>query len=241
MSAELRHGYTLADIDAITRLAVRHDPSLAMDARTRYDIAYSDICLTLYEAEYPPHRGTLIRAGWQAIYREVRAAHRDRGRTGRLVSIADHPDSGMSRHWVKYWRSDGDSSVDEQVVDRIAVRQVLPSLTGAARVAVVALAATGSYQTAAAALGLSDGTFLQRMMRARRQWTAVWYGDETQHQRAACDRRARRDLADECGNGHPWRPETTGTTRRMRRGRLYETRYCMVCSRESAARGRRAA
>lgn len=235
---ELRHGYTLRDLEDMTRAAARHDLSLAMDVWTKRDIASSAIALVLYEAEHPPRRGDLIRAGWSAIYREVAEVRRGRGFTQALVSVADHPDSRMAPGWMRYWWHGHADPVDERVVERIAVWQVLPTLTTASRDAVVALAATGDYQDAADVLDLSESTLLRRLVRARRAYLAAWYGSETPHRPRRVDKRARPDLADVCGNGHQWAPETTGTTRKIKRGRLYEARYCKLCRREAAARAR---
>jgi len=44
----------------------------------------------------------------------------------------------------------------------------------------------------------------------------------------------------ECGNGHPWRVETTRWRRRVRGGRVTVERDCLVCKRESEHRRRKA-
>jgi uncharacterized protein YqiB (DUF1249 family) len=58
----------------IAHQACAADRSLASDITTRYDTAWSAIALALVEAEHWPRPEALVRAGWQAIYADVRAA-----------------------------------------------------------------------------------------------------------------------------------------------------------------------
>src|SRR5690606_16459965 len=64
---QIKHGYTLADLDDMARAAVAVDRLLVGDAHYRHSIAYSAIAEALYASEEPPDRAHLIRVGWQAI------------------------------------------------------------------------------------------------------------------------------------------------------------------------------
>jgi hypothetical protein len=68
---ELRHGYTLADLHALTRLAVHTAGSMATNWHERYDTAWSAIAEHLYATEHWPPQHDLVRAGQLAIYAVV--------------------------------------------------------------------------------------------------------------------------------------------------------------------------
>jgi len=229
---ELKHGYTLRDIDQMMHAAVIADRTLALDYQTRRDIAWSAIAAELYEADEPPHRQALIRVGWQAIYAEVRTMNRTRG-------YADgHTDEYELRpRFLMFWGKHVEPSHEERVVERVAVHQVLAQLRPTYRDAIAALAVHDNYQSAAAAMGLRQGAFNFRIAHARKELVALWLEHETPHHVRRTDRRvevAGKELATHCGNGHEWTAENTRWSRVKRSGG--KRRDCRACESERSRR-----
>lgn len=165
MNADLHvaHGFTMADLHEMAAAACRADRSLASDAHTRYSVAWSAIAeaLTLATEDEPPTRADLVRVGWQAIYREVREMRvmfgfKDRDGTN---GVATAP------RYVQYWTV-RHSDPEDGLIERIAVGQVLATLSEPYRDAVVALAVHGDYQAAAA-----YGRTLSTHCAAEHEWT----------------------------------------------------------------------
>ena len=65
------------------------------------------------------------------------------------------------------------------MVERLAVGQIWPLLTPGQREALETLAATGDYQAAADALGLSYHTFCRRLSAGRARFLGLWLEGET--------------------------------------------------------------
>lgn len=171
---ELRHGYTLADLNQMTRAAVMADRSGATPYPDRWDTAWSAIAIALYEAEHWPRRSTLIQAGWTAIYREVRDSRRHHGYRDR-----EH-DSGLGSApmFARYWCAP-EAPWTDRLLDRIAAAQVHSALSDRDRQVLDTLAAFGDLRTAAAALGIKDASFRTYVSQARRRWLALWHDGET--------------------------------------------------------------
>lgn len=219
------HGYTLRDIGRLTRAACAADRSMSADITTRYDIAWSAIAEHLCAAETPPDWNELTRVGWQAIYREVREMRvmfgfKDRdGTTG----VATAP------RYVQYWTV-LPATPEEGLIERIAVAQVLGTLTGTYRDAIVALAVHGNYQAAADALGIQYKALVARIGTARKQIRTLWFAPETAPPIKGTDRRVGsygKQLATHCREGHEWTPENT-YWRAGRNGRR-NVRTCRAC------------
>ncbi len=231
----LRHGYTLADVDAIARTAAVHDRSGAGDYDDRYTIAWSAAALALYEADTRPDRRDLVRAGWHAIYQEIRAARRDRGWSD---TPFDDWDRQLRPRFVTYWADRRITpSPEPPIVERTAVWQILPTLTPLCRDALVALAVHGGYQQAADALGISYVRYHNRVRLARAAVLRWWHEGETPHRMPGHDKRAASTTRTEtCKRGHPRTPETTREVRRLVRTRLYTIRTCRLCEQERSRR-----
>lgn len=237
---EIRYGYTLADLESMTRAAVVADRSMAMDIRDRRDIAWSAIAEALWTAETPPHRQDLIRTGWQAIYRAVREEYRQHGYADR-EQASGH---ASAPRFVEYWYTPVAASHEERIVERLAIRQVLAPLGQTYRDAVLALAVHGEYRAAAESMDLKRQAFSFRISRARRDTLARWFEGETPRQVRSTDRRVSSyTQSDCCPQGHEYTPENTIVARRIVRGTLRTSRRCRACQRDrdAARRGRGAA
>lgn len=227
---ELKHGYTLRDLQQMTHAAVMADRSMALDYRTRTDVAWSSIATALYEADEPPHRQSLIRTGWQAIYREARDTYRQRGYTD------DHAALEVRSRFVMFWGSQTVPSHEDGIVERLAVYEVLSRLTPTYLDAIIALAAHGNYQDAAASMGLKQGAFNFRVAEARRRLVRLWLEHETPRP-LRIDRRvevAGKALSTHCGKGHEYTPENTRW--RKNSGRRGMVRDCRACDTERSRR-----
>lgn len=231
----LRYGYTLDDIHQMTTAALRADRSLAMDYRDRRDIAWSAIVEHLYASDhYYPTREQLIRVGLQAIYRDITDNYRHRGYEGRVAASG----YGSAPRFAAYWLGlpQVTPSPEVRIVERVAAEQILPQLKPNESAAVHALAATGDYQAAAAALGISYMALLLRLGRARRRFLDLWHQHETPRRTQGHDRRVgsrSTPLAAACSHGHPWTPENTRwVSRRSRTAGSAKERRCRACDRD---------
>lgn len=227
---EVRHGYTLAELDGLARYAVAADRLMAMSATERFDIAWSAIALRLCEDETAPSRSELVQAGWQAIARHVRDGLRQRGyRDGTRDWSSAQPT--MPR-FVQFWGSPVTPSPEDGVVERLATRQVMTVLSGRYRDAIVALAVHDDYMAAAAALGINYKAFGMRIASARRAINRVWHEGETPRQVRRTDRRVEvhgQEPASCCRQGHEYTPENTYWRHRMLRGKPHRARVCREC------------
>lgn len=226
------HGYTMRDLHALAAAACRADRSLASDAHTRYDVAWSAIATALCEVAEPPARAELVRVGWQAIYNEVREmrhtfGHRDKDGTNEVAS---------SQRFRQYWTVPPERP-DEGIAERMAVPQILAVLRPTEREAVIALAVHDDYQRAALALGINYSTFTQRMTAARRRFRAHWYAPETAPPVKGTDRRIgsrSKPLATHCQGGkgpHEMTGDNVYRRPNPKPGKRGE-RVCRACERE---------
>lgn len=202
MTTEIAHGYTLADLNRLAAKACAADRSLAGDMTTRYDTAWSAIALALVEAERWPRPESLVRAGWQAIYAEIRAMQHTYG-------YSEHT-RDLGPRACAYWTRRPTDHAEDRVIEPLAVRQILPTLTPGQRAAVHALAVHDDYQAAADSLGLAYRTFCARIRAARAQFHARWYAPDTTPPRCGMDKRVRsHTLPNHCPHGHEFTPENT--------------------------------
>jgi len=235
IDVEAKHGFTLEDLEKMTRAAVVADRLLVGDVRYRHSIAYSAIAEALFASDEPPERGHLIRVGWQAIALDVRWSLRHAG----------YPDDGqpgddkLRPRFVQYWEDHKVApSHEPKIVEGLAAHQVVETLTPVYRDALVALAVHGTYQDAAEALGISYVAFKARITTARKQILARWFEGETPRRTFHTDRRvgvAGKELATHCSNGHEWTPENTRIRRRTLRGKPHKSRACRACERDRDA------
>ncbi|MFF7022978.1 hypothetical protein ACFY97_18495 [Streptomyces klenkii] len=231
---EVRHAYTLADLDRMAKAAVVADRSLASNIHLRYDIAWSAIALALAEADEPPLPQALVRAGWQAIYADVRQGWKLYG----VARDTGERTVGSSPRFAAYWRHTHEVPSEEGLIERIAVCQILDTLPVVYRDAVLALATHGTLHAAARALGISDVAMKGRITTAKRRFAARWYAPEAPP-RLRIDRRVgsyTAVLATHCAHGHEFTLENT----RWDRGRRGRVRRCRACERIRSAERRAA-
>jgi hypothetical protein len=180
----LRWGYNLADVDRLTRLSL-YRWNTHLDWRTRYELAWSAIAEALYAAAERPVPEALMHAAQDAIGSHVDADCRAHG--------WDREFHRPAPRFAVYW--DGqrhDRDPHEGLIERLALWQIWEELTPASRRAILALAATGTQQAAAASLGVSLSGFKHALERGRRQFFALWLEHETPSGCWGLDRRVYR-------------------------------------------------
>lgn len=228
-AAVVAHGYTLRDLDRIAAAACTYDRSMASDATTRYDVAWSAIAEALCSAEESPERHDLLTVGWRAIYAEVREmrhmfGHRDKDGTNEVAS---------SQRFRQYWTLPPERP-EEGMAERMAVPQILAVLRPTEREAVIALAVHDDYQAAADALGINYVAFTTRMSAARRRFRAHWYAPETAPPVKGTDRRVgsrTQPLRTHCRNGHELSGDNVYRRPNPKPGKRGE-RVCRICESE---------
>jgi DNA-directed RNA polymerase specialized sigma24 family protein len=186
---DLRHGYTLADLHAVARLAVHTAGPMASDWHDRYDTAWSAIAEALYAADRAPLRHDLVHAGRVAIYRVVSDERHHHGFYRAKTDGSQHG-PGSSPAFVTYWSRTSFPSPETRVVERVSLGQILPTLTGRQREAIAALAAHDEYGTAADSMGVKYSTFNSYISDARNRFLRLWHEGEKPPRTWGCDRRA---------------------------------------------------
>ncbi|WP_435600792.1 helix-turn-helix domain-containing protein [Streptomyces sp. C10-9-1] len=169
---EVAHGWTMGEIEHMTRLVLRLNRwHTAADGEEQYDAAWFGIVEYLLTADEPPGRGDLFRAGVAASDARVRDNMRTHGyctlRTGQRMP-----------RFHAYWHPANPRSPEGSVVERLAVRQIWSLLRPGEQRVLSALAATGDYERAAALLGLTAGNFSNQISTGRRAFLAAWHEHE---------------------------------------------------------------
>lgn len=168
------YGYGLADIDRLTRLALRADRWYAAgDMDERFDTARHAIIDALLDAQDAPSRSDLIGAALRASDAAVREHMRTHGRDG---AHGGRPMPAFHRFWEH--APHRGASPETRVVEVHALTQIWPRLTQAEQRALVALAQTDDYRLAAQMLGMRYGTFTTVLSDARRRFLRLWHEGE---------------------------------------------------------------
>ncbi|GHE33261.1 hypothetical protein GCM10017673_40240 [Streptosporangium violaceochromogenes] len=216
----LRWGYTLNDLDHITRMALaRHIAGRnIIRAADRYHLAWSGVAEALYAADTPPDRADLIAAGHRALIEareEELQAHGWSIDTGHLQTRP---------RFAAYWAPVGDGGFADAIIDRLGLHTALQTLTPRQRDAVHAVATLGTYDAAQQHLGIGRGTLTSHLHAARLAILQAWMPGETPippryvHSRAPI----------RCGTPHGYR------THSKRREKPCEA--CRAASRQGAPR-----
>lgn len=171
---ELRHGYTLADLDRLAHASLNLAWPRAMDYRDRYDAAWHTIAELLYSSSQRPTPHDLGTAGAAAVNRLAldEARHHGLDRSG--PEPADRP--AFQRYWTLYRVT---PSHEDRVVDRVALAQIWPALRDIHRRTLLALAVHEDHAPAAAAIGRTPGTYRVHLKDARAGFRALWHEHET--------------------------------------------------------------
>jgi hypothetical protein len=149
--AELRHGYTVAEISRLSVWAVRRERwHQVADFHDRLEVAWHAIIEHIYTAAEPPTERDVMYAGWRGIGEHVSSDYQFRGhdRQDRYAGTV----AGFERYWWTTARAT--PGPEERVTDRVALAQIWPLL----RPVLAAVAVHEDYGVAAAALGKARNT-----------------------------------------------------------------------------------
>lgn len=147
----VRHGYGLDDLHRLARHATMQSRGYFVGGfADHYEIAWMAIVEELCTREDVPTYPQLLRVGWQAIYSEVSATRHHYGYHDHS-NVGTVHGAGSGPRFVAYWwdLSSSTPSCEERVVERLSLAQILPRLNPLHLQALMALAATGTFQAAA--------------------------------------------------------------------------------------------
>jgi hypothetical protein len=184
--AELRHGFTLSQVTALSVFAVRRQLwHQATDFDERLEIAWHAIVDYIYASQEPPAVRDVIRVGWKAIEYDV-------SRTQRFYGLNAHDRyAGTTAGFERYWWFAGQPAPGPEngVTERVALNQIWPRLRPVHRDVLAALAAHDDYELAAQSLGKTYKTFTFQISQARREFLALWHEHEAPSRPWGCDKR----------------------------------------------------
>lgn len=190
--ATVAHGYTMADINRIARIAVsKHRFSQSLNWDDRIESAWHGIVEELCSRADPPSFTELMHKGIDQISRDQDRRHQFLGRPD--------ADGQSSPNFTRYWgerpsalrplskkRLSFDDGFSERLCENMSLKHVLSVLTPAQYEALVTLAVFNNDRIRAAeSLGLSIKAFGSRLYTGREAIKKVWFEDETPPKREA--------------------------------------------------------
>lgn len=188
---DLRHGFTLDQVNALSIWAVLHDRYHAFaDFDERLEVAWHAMIEHIYTCDQPPAQPEVIRAAWRAIGHQVgKDQHFRRGYSSDRERYRDAP---ATAGFERYWRDTGRpvSGPEERVIESLAPAQIWPRLRPDHRELLAAMAEQEDYGQAAAALGKPRHAYATQIGRARRAFRELWHEGETPSRPWGADRRA---------------------------------------------------
>lgn len=184
---ELRHGYTLRDIQRLAGHATKTAFGQSTSRTDRFQAAWDGIVEALYEAERWPSGDKLISAGRQAIALSSQAEQHHHG----VRHDRTHEGAGSMPNFQRYWclMTKPYPSPEAHAVERVSVPQILARLYPCERKALAALAAHGTQEAAAHALGMKLASYRATLGHARRRFFALWHEGEEPSRIWRIDRR----------------------------------------------------
>jgi hypothetical protein len=174
LDLELRHGYTLHDVERLATSAVtRHHYHRWMPHPEKLDVAYGAIVERLYAEDDPPTGHDLVRAAWLAM---THAGHDEWTTHG----VTDDGEVMARRNYWRYWWTQirATPSPEDHIVERIALRQIFDQLTPVQRQVILAKAAHQDSAQAAVAMDRNLNSYRADLYQARRRFLVLWLEGE---------------------------------------------------------------
>ena len=193
-SPALRFGFTYGHVHALAcRAMARHAGSSSLEYSDRYEASWGAIVEFLYSAPGPVTALDLYRAGMRGLGRLRRDILKERG-------FAHHGAARdvMAGPWTapqvwRYWHQPPPPTPEDTATDRVALTQVMDTLTPTQSQALLTLAAHGGdRQAAAAALGITSHLLDRRLLKARLAFLTAWHDHEKPPKRWRRDKAAGR-------------------------------------------------
>jgi hypothetical protein len=184
---ELRHGYTLDQVNGLSIWAVKRGRwHQYADFDERLEVAWHAMIEHIYTSPEPPEVADVVRAGWRAIGQH--AGRDEQFRRG----YSHNRDAPVNGGFQRYWHSASQpaSGPEERVTENLALAQIWARLRPDHRELLAALAEQDDYGKAAAALGKSRHTYATQVGRARRAFRELWHEGETPSRPWGADRRS---------------------------------------------------
>lgn len=181
-AVEVRHGYTLTDLERLAKIAVARDFwHQGMHPADRYDLSFSAMAEHLYAADQRPTANDLFSAATTAVRRQAQTDRSAHG-TSNTDVYAGAPN--FYRYW---WDQFGHvPGPEDRVVDRTALWQILDALAPRLKKTLLALA---THDKAAASLGITRATYFGNLSDARRAFYQLWHEGGKPSRLWAADRR----------------------------------------------------
>lgn len=126
-------------------------------------------------------------------------------------------------------------SMEDRIVERIALREVFTSLPTEEQTLLLTYAAHDDVHAAASHMGVHVDTFRTRLRAARGLFLETWFDWEQAPNLPKLS--YHKTLGTHCGRGHEFTPENTGY-QRGRRSSVQNKRYCKACRNARSARSR---
>jgi hypothetical protein len=186
-AVELRHGYTIADLEKIAKISVARDVwNQAIPPADRFDLSFSGMAELLYGSEEPPTLNDLYNAAYAAVRRDAQSNRSAHG----ISNVDVHaPAPNFWRYWWEQARHT--QGPETRVIDRVALQQIFVTLSPRFQRVLLALAAHDDHDKAAAALGITRSTYNTDLSDARRAFYRLWHEGETPSRLWAADRRGK--------------------------------------------------
>jgi hypothetical protein len=185
----VRHGYTVADVSRMAWAAIRSAAQRgAHDLDEKRSIAIAAIIEELHAHECDPGGNVLMHAGERAMENATQRNWANWGYNSKTKQF--------QAGFQPYWRPGAGTPLDEAVAERIAVHQILATLTDRQQEVVRTLVAVGDRRAAAAQLGIDPTTVSAILGNARRAFSVLWHEHETP-----------RPIDYRAGRSNPYSPE----------------------------------
>ncbi|MCM0618780.1 hypothetical protein [Nocardioides bruguierae] len=191
-TATLVHDYTMDDVERIAWSAAHRLRAPVLTLEDGHEAAWHGVVEHLYGSEDCPHFHDLMNSAVAAVAAEIRAHHQNHGVNADTGEVRP----AFHKYWLPVMVPFADFT--DTLVERMALPQVLGLLTDTEYEAIAALAAHGSGRAAAAALGINDKAFYERVRKARAKAVAAWFDAEAPAPRST----VRADGEVQCRAGH---------------------------------------
>jgi hypothetical protein len=161
------HGFTVADAERIAGRAASEHPSDLLSREERRDAGFHAIVEALLSS--PAQVPNLLRVASDAISRAVTDEKHHRGLSSR--------EAGTAPRFARFWYQPH-LPFEDELIDALAVRQVLAGIRPSWRRDLEALAGHDSYAAAAQALATTPVTFRSRISKARAAAGELWFAPD---------------------------------------------------------------